>query len=264
MTESVRSLDGTTIAFSRSGDGPPLLTVGGALADATAVAPLLPHLEPHFTVCAVDRRGRGQSGDTAPYAVEREVEDLAAVIEAVGEGSYVYGHSSGATLTLEAASRGVRIGRAAVYEPPFIVDEQRPRPPADLPERLASLIAENERDEAVRVFLREGPGLTDAEIDQMRAAPFWQALLGLAPTVAYDAAVVGECYLPRERFAALDMPTLLLAGGASPGWILAGAQALAGVLPLAELSILPGQTHSAAPDVLSDALVGYFANGHAS
>ena len=244
--ETVRSADGTTIAFARSGAGPPLVIVGGALSDHTAAAPLLPHLESDLTVYVPDRRGRGTSGDERQYEVDREVEDIAALLDRIGEQPHLYGHSSGGILALEAVIRGLPVGRLVVYEPPFIVDEQRPRPPADLAERLGSLIAANDRDGALRTFLREGPMLPDASIDQIQGTAQWQAWLPLAHTTAYDARIAGACILPLERLAALRTPTLVLQGGASPGWVRSGTEALARALPRGRLVALAGQSHAGA------------------
>jgi pimeloyl-ACP methyl ester carboxylesterase len=220
------------------------------------VAPLRPHLETHFTVCAVNRRGRGGSVDNPPYSVEKEIDDLRAVLSAVGSPSYVYGHSGGAVLTLETLNRGLGVDRAVVYEPPFFVDGTRTPPPADLAERLSKLVEEGNRDEAVKTFFREGPGLSEAAIEAMSSAPFWPAQVALAHTAVNDSIIVGQGQLSPERFSDVSVPVLVLGGGASPEWMQAGVRALAELLPDATLHVLPGQTHSAAPDVLGPALVG--------
>ena len=157
--ETAKSADGTVIAYDRTGDGPPLVVVVGALCDRhTFVSPA--ELTGRFTVYTYDRRGRGDSGDNdATFAVEREVEDLAAVIGQVGGSASVFGHSSGAVLALEAAERGVPIDRLAVYEPPYIADGGRPRPPAGLIDQVKALIAEDRRDDAVTLFMTESVGV---------------------------------------------------------------------------------------------------------
>ena len=155
----VRSADGTTITFERSGDGPSLILLGGALSTGQAAGPLASLLAPSFTTFAYDRRGRGESGDTPPYAVDREIEDLAALIEEAGGEAFVYGHSSGAGLALEAAAYGLSIARLTLYEPPFIVDDSRPPLPSDWVERLDELIAAGRRGEAVEYFLTVGVGI---------------------------------------------------------------------------------------------------------
>src|SRR5512136_3089047 len=147
--QKVTSKDGTPIAFGKTGHGPAIILVSGALGDRSAAAPLTPLLSPHFTVLAYDRRGRGDSGDTAPYAVEREVEDIDALVTEAGGSAFVYGHSSGAVLALEAAARGLAITRLALYEPPFIVDNSHPPVSADYVARLNQLVAAGRRGDAV-------------------------------------------------------------------------------------------------------------------
>jgi hypothetical protein len=252
----VRSDDGTEIAVYESGVGPALVLVAGALGDHTAAGPLLPHLTNRFTVHSYDRRGRGASGDTQPHAVDREIEDLFAVVDHAGPGARIYGHSSGAMISLEAVARGLPVPAITVYEPPYIVDDQRPRPPADLPDRLQELIAAGDRDGAVRLFFLAGPRLTEQEVDGMRAAPFWPALIALAHTVSYDARVSGECVLPVARFRAIGIPVAVLLGGASPGWMRAGCESLAANLSQAKLTVLDGQTHAPDPALLARELVG--------
>ena len=191
--DTVRSADGTTIAFDRTGDGPPLIIVGGALSDRAAAAPLAEILSGDFTVVAYDRRGRGNSSDTPPYAVEREVEDLAALLDAVGGSGSVLGHSSGAALAIEAVVRGLPITRLAAYEPPFIVDDSRPALPAGYDEHLDELLAEGRRGDAVAYFMTAGVGLPTAMVDQMRGAPMWPAMEALAHTIpSATARRVGE------------------------------------------------------------------------
>lgn len=257
---TVRSADGTSIAYQRRGTGQPLLLVGGGLSDHTAAAALLPHLEPHFTVYSMDRRGRGASGDAPAYAVEREVEDLAAVLAEAGAPAFVYGHSSGAVLVLEAAFRGLAASRLVLYEPPFVVDGQRPRPPADLADRLEALVAAGDRETALATMLREGPAMPEPAIEHLRATPAWPAMLRLAHTGPYDIRITNRLYLPRERLAGLRTPTLVLQGGASPGWMRAGTEALAAALPDGRLTVLPALGHDAArdaPRLLAERLVAF-------
>ena len=151
--KTVQSRDGTTIAFVRSGSGPSLILIVGALSDHTAAAAFSPHLESHFTVYSYDRRGRGESGNTQPYTVEREMEDLAALVDDIGEPVFLFGHSSGAILALEAALGGVPVQRLVLYEPPFTIDGQRPWLAPDLAGRLQELLVANDREAAVRLFL---------------------------------------------------------------------------------------------------------------
>jgi pimeloyl-ACP methyl ester carboxylesterase len=156
----VISRDGTAIAFDRSGQGPVLILVTGAIATRSDAASLAARLSPHFSVFAYDRHGRGESGDTPPYAVEREVEDLDALITEAGGSAFVYGHSSGAALALEAARRlSTKITKLAVYEPPFIVDDSRPPVPKDYLTRLTELVSSGRRGDAVEYFATKGVGV---------------------------------------------------------------------------------------------------------
>ena len=170
----VTSHDGTPIAFERSGNGPPVILVLGAFNDRSSGAPLAASLAQRFTVLNYDRRGRGESGDTPPYAVEREIEDLDTLISAAGGSACVFVHSSGATLALQAAARGLAITRLALHEPPIVVGDERPRPPADLAARLAAWVATGQRGEAVELFQTAGVGIPIEVVARMRTAPFTQ------------------------------------------------------------------------------------------
>jgi pimeloyl-ACP methyl ester carboxylesterase len=246
--QTTRSADGTTIAFTRSGAGPGLVLVSGGLSDHRAAAPLLPFLEPHFTVYAFDRRGRGASGPAGPYEVDREVEDVAVLLDQAGEPVHLFGHSSGAVLALEAALRGLPLTTLALSEPPFVVNDDRPRPPADLADRLEALLAAGDREAALAAFLREGMGLSEEAVDQIKASPQWAPWLALVHTIPFDLRIVGQGYVPFDRVAALRTPTLVLQGGASPAWMRAGTAALARALPNGRLAVLEGQGHAAAQD----------------
>lgn len=257
--EHGQSRDGTEIAFARSGSGPPLVLVHGALSDHTAWNAIVPLLAPDFTVYAIDRRGRGGSGDTAPYAVEREVEDIAAVLERIGEPAHLLARSSGGVLALHVARHGPLLRRLALYEPAVIIDGQRPRPSADLADRLDALVRAGDREAAVRTFMREGPGRSDAEIDRMAATPQWAARAALAHTAAYDARV-GEYVLDPVSLGAIDTPTLVMLGGASPGWMRAGVEAVAAALSDSRMVVIPGQEHFAiytAPDLVARAVARF-------
>lgn len=259
----VRSADGTTIAFHRTGEGPPLIVVGGALSTGDAAGPLTSLLAPSLTTFAYDRRGRGASGDTSPYAVDREIEDLAALIEEAGGTAFVVGHSSGAALALEAAAHGLSITRLALYEPPFIVDDGRPPLPPDYVERLDELLAAGRRGDAVEYFLTTGVGMPAPLVSQMRRSePSWPAMEALAHTLPYDGMVVGEHMtgdpLPLDRWASVTIPTLVIDGGASEPWIRHTADALATVLPRARRETLEGQAHGADPEILAPLLISFF------
>ena len=191
----VTSSDGTTIAFDRSGDGPPVILVCGGSTDRTANAPLAALLSRRFTVFNYDRRGRGDSGDTTPYAVDREVEDIDAVIGAADGSAFLYGTSSGAALALEAAASGLDIRKLALWEPPYILDG-RPRPPADTASIFTELVAAGRRGDAVEFFMTQVVGLPPEFVAEARRAPWWQAQEALAHTLTYDATIMGDYSLP--------------------------------------------------------------------
>ena len=255
------SRDGTVIAFDKSGEGPPLVLVGGALSDRSAAQPLAALLAPGFTVYAYDRRGRGDSGDTPPFAVEREVEDLDALIGLAGGSAFVYGHSSGAALALEAARAHLRILRLALYEPPYIVDDSRPPLPNDHLSHLQTLLAAGRRDEAVAYFMAEGVGVPPEVIETMRAGPTWAEMEALAHVLPYDMAImdgrVSGNPLPGE-WAAITIPTLVLDGELSDTWQRRSVGALADLLPGAQRRTLEGQTHRADPAILAPVLHAFF------
>ena len=258
------SKDGTAIAFDQSGKGPPIILVDGALCyrafgPSAAVAGLL---APHFTVFTYDRRGRGDSSDTAPYAVEREVEDIEALIKEAGGSAFVFGVSSGAALALEAASRLPGIPKVALYEAPFIVDDSRPPIPEGYLAQLNGLVSADRRGDAVRLFMKL-VGVPAIFIAMMRLMPPWSKLKAVAHTLPYDITIVQDNQrgkpLPAGRWASITAPTLVVDGGKSPTWMRHGMRALADVLPHAKMRTLPGQTHMVKPKVLAPVLVEFFA-----
>jgi pimeloyl-ACP methyl ester carboxylesterase len=256
--ENVTSEDGTTIAFDRLGEGPPVVLVCGGSTDRTANAPLGALLASDFTVLNYDRRGRGDSGETPPYAVEREVKDIDAVIGAAGGTAGVYGTSSGAALALEAAASGLPIAKLALWEPPFILDESG-RPPADAAATFTKLVSEGRRGDAVEFFMAKVVGLPPEFVAGARNAPFWAAQEALAHTLAYDATIMGNYALPTERAALVNVPTLVIAGGASFPGMLEAAHALSDAIPDAGTRILEGQGHDVDPAVLAPALTEFLA-----
>jgi pimeloyl-ACP methyl ester carboxylesterase len=253
----VQSKDGATIAFDRLGEGPPVILVCGASTDRMANAPLAALLAKHFTVFNYDRRGRGDSGDTAPYAVEREVEDIEALIDEAGGSAFVYGTSSGGALALEAAASGLAITRLALWEVPFFLDESG-RPPADQVERYEEMIAAGRRGDAVEYFMTKVVGLPPEFVAEARKAPWWQTQEALAHTLAYDATIMGDHSLPVERAAAVTAPTLVIAGGASFPFMRETARALAEVIPEGRCRIVEGQEHNVAPEALAPVLEEFF------
>jgi pimeloyl-ACP methyl ester carboxylesterase len=254
---TLTSRDGTTIAFDRLGDGAPVILVCGGSTDRMANAPLAEFLAPHFTVFNYDRRGRGDSGDTAPYAVGREVEDLDAVIAAAGGSAFVYGTSSGAALALEAAASGLAITKLAMWEPPFSLDESS-RPPADQVERYDEMISAGRRGAAVEYFMAKVVGLPPEFVAYARTQPFWQKQEALAHTLSYDAIIMGDYSLPAELAAAVTAPTLVMAGGGSFSFMRETARALADIIPEGKHRILEGQEHNVAPEALAPELVEFF------
>lgn len=257
--KKVRSKDGTAIGFDRSGEGSPVVLVCGGSTDRSANAGVAALLAPHFAVFNYDRRGRGDSGDTEPYAVQREVEDLDAMIKEAGGSACVYGTSSGAALALEAAASGLAITKLALWEPPFILEGTRPRPPTNQAQHYRELVAAGRRGDALEFFMTKVVGLPPEFAAQMRQSPWWSVGEGLAHTLAYDAEIMGDYSIPTRRAAAVKARTLVLDGGASPEWMHQSAQALTAVIPGAQRRTLQGQEHNVAPDVLAPALVEFFA-----
>ncbi len=263
-TEMTTSKDGTTIAFERVGSGPPVILVDGALCyrGSGPSGGLAGQLTEHFTVFTYDRRGRGESGDTQPYAVEREIEDIDGLIEEAGGSARVCGISSGAVLALDAAAAGLSIEKLALYEAPFIVDDSRPPQAEDYVPQLNGFLASGKRGDAVRSFMRE-VGLPGILVTLMRFMPAWGKLKAIAHTLPYDAACMGDTQrgkpLPTDRWATAAVPTLALVGGKSPEWMQHGMRELDELLPNSELRSLEGQTHMVKAKVLGPALKDYFA-----
>jgi pimeloyl-ACP methyl ester carboxylesterase len=261
---TVTSKDGTRIAFDRHGTAPiSLVLVGGAFTDRQGLTPLAQALAPHFSVYPYDRRGRGGSGDTAPYAVEREVEDLAAVIEeAGGADTRVFGHSSGAALALRAVADGVAVGGLVLYEPPFIVDDERRAIPSNFSLRQAELVAADRRDDAVALWMAHTVQLPEEAIAGMRRSPMWPALVAMAHTTVYDLAIMSGTMsgnqLPEEWSTTVTVPALVIVGGKSESWIQNSTQALADLLPDARRHVLPGADHGAEPAALVPVLREFF------
>lgn len=252
---NVTSADGTSIFFEQRGTGAPVILVGGAFNDRTTVAALAGVLAPDFTTITYDRRGRGDSGDTAPYAVEREIEDLAALIAQVGGTASVFGHSSGAVLALEAAAAGIGIDRVVAYEPPYATDEH---PRADVVDEVRAQLAAGDRDGAVATFLKVA-GTPEEMIEGMKQAPVWGWFTALAHTLPYDLTIVGRNARPRDSLARIAVPTLVIGGGASDEALQSGARAAAAAVPGARHETLEGQDHGVLqyPETLRDLLTGF-------
>ena len=257
------SRDGTEIGYFTSGDGPPLLLVHGGLGDHTRWGALLPYLEPHFTVHAMDRRGRGASGDGPTYAPQREFEDVAAVVDAIAETSGrsvdVYGVSLGATFALAAAPLTTNIRRLALYEP-GINDVQDLITP-ELSERFDALLAAGDADALVETFFRDVLELGDDDIATMRAQPSWPARVASAPTLPRELRNAPEDVFDASRAASVTVPTLLLEGSESPESLRADVRLVAETVPNTRIEVLEGQAHSAdflAPELVAEKLLGFF------
>jgi pimeloyl-ACP methyl ester carboxylesterase len=256
------SKDGTPIAFERIGNGPPVILVDGALCyrGVGQSGQLAELLAPYFAVFTYDRRGRGGSGDTAPYGVEREVEDIAALLSEAGGAAFLWGMSSGAVLALEAANRLRGIKKLALYEAPFIVDDSRSTTERDWA-RIAEAVAANRRSKAVKFFLKS-VGVPALFIAVMPLMPMWSKLKAVAHTLLYDGAIVGDNQrgkpLPSDRWVSVTVPTLVMDGGKSPEWMLHGNWSLASALPNARYQTLEGQTHVLKPKAHAQLLVEFF------
>lgn len=245
--ESILAADGTRIAYHRGGDEPPLVLVHGTADDHTLWAPLLPALEERFTVYALDRRGRGGSGATATatYAIEREFEDVAAVVEAIGGPVHLLGHSYGALCALEAALHTDGLDKLVLYEPPIPLPPGSAISPPETLEKMESLLEAGNREGVLLTFARELAQLPEEEIIALRSMPEWQASIDAVPTIVHEVRAVDGYVFDPARFDSLTTPTLLLLGGESPPFLKAATGAVAAALPQCRLAVLPGQGHRA-------------------
>ena len=256
---TVTSADGTLLAVDVLGAGPPLITAAGAFCTRAATAPLTQALQDRFTVYNYDRRGRGDSGDTAPYSVDREIEDIAALVSAAGGSAALFGHSSGGTLALLAAAAGVSVNAVVVYEPPFLVDGSRAPLATDLPARVAALVAEGRRGDAVELYQTEAIGIPAAVVEQMRDAPFRPALEAIAHTLAYDGLVVGDLSLPVALLQSINVRVLCITGDQSPPMLQSAAEAVARTVRQGELRVLEGESHDITPAVTAPVVAAFLA-----
>ena len=242
VRESVTSRDGTTIAYWRSGSGPPLILVHGTAADHTRWHPAVPTLQESFSVCAVDRRGRGGSGDTVPYAIEREYEDLVAVIESFDPPVYLLGHSYGGICALGAALLTSNLDRLVLYEPPVRASGSLP---PGLTERLDVSIAEDRREEALVVFCSEVLRMTPPQIEAFSALPAWPARVAAAHTLPRELRAADTYRFDPGGVGANEIPTLILEGGESPAFLKASNAAVHEALTDSSIVVMPGQGHVA-------------------
>lgn len=256
--ETVISKDGTSIALDRVGEGPAVVLVSGGSVDRMSLAPLAQELASDFTVLNYDRRGRGPSGDTPPYAIDREIEDIEAVVDAAGGEAAIFGSSSGAVLAMFAAEAGVGIGKLTMWEPPFI-PEGFPKPPADQVEQYETMVAEGRRGDAVEFFMAKVVGMPAEFVAGARTQPWWGATEALAHTLAYDARIMGDYDIPIDRAANVKVPSLVVAGGADMPFMRETAQALADALPDGQVRFLDGQGHNVDMTVLAPVLEEFLA-----
>lgn len=257
MEKKTLSRDGTPLAYERFGQGPAVVLVSGAMSTSATVVPLAAALSDRFDVCVYDRRGRGESGDTAPYAVDREVEDLAALVDVMGGEASLYGISSGGALVLEAVASGLRVGRVAVYEVPYVMSEDASKERTEYTASLTEALRGGRRGDAVELFLRL-TGLAEEMIQGARQSPMWAGMEALAPSLAYDDAVLGAGSVPRARLASIAVPVLSISGGASPTWMSEAARAVADAIPQGTYRLLEDQTHRVDPHALAPVLAEFF------
>ncbi|HYN64338.1 MAG TPA: alpha/beta hydrolase [Candidatus Limnocylindrales bacterium] len=254
--DSVTSFDGTTIAYDRMGDGPAVVLLPGGSVDRGSNATLAAELARDFTVFNVDRRGRGDSTDTLPYAVEREIEDITAVIVAAGGSAHLYGSSSGAALAMEAAAAGAPVAKLAMWEPPYFLD---PRPElADAARVFHDLVSAGKRDEAAEYFMGTVVGMPPEFVAQARKAPWWQGQVKIAHTLEYDATVMGTYAIPEDRARSVPIATIIVDGGVSFPGMHETADRLAEVIPNAQRATLEGQQHNVDVAVLAPVLRDFF------
>lgn len=277
--KTVTSKDGTTIAFDQLGKGPTIILVNGALGTRSHAAPdsMADILSKQFTVIDYDRRGRGDSTDNQPYVVQREIEDIEALIDGAGGSAFLFGTSSGAILALEAArALPNKVKKLALYEPPFIIDDSRPPLPNDYVEQLNAAIAAGRPGEAVEIFMTKAMLIPAEFVAMMRNAPMsqtfgddggtkppeWADMEKVAHTLAYDGMIVKDFLagkpLPPKRWASFPAPTLVIVGGNSEPFFHDGAQALVDDMPSAQRRILEGQDHAVAPAALAPMLMEFF------
>ncbi|RST15015.1 alpha/beta hydrolase [Streptomyces sp. WAC05374] len=261
----VYSADGTVIAYEAQGSGPAVVLVGGAFMTRADSGELASRLAERFTVITYDRRGRGDSGDAPIYDVQREIEDLDALIAHAGGEAMVFGMSSGAVLALEATARGSAVTRLALYEPPFITDAGRPPLPADYVAHLENLVTRGAYGDAVAYFMTAAVGMPPEAVAGMRQAPFWAAMEATARTLPYDGRVMGDTMsgrpLPADRWQSVTIPVLVGSGDAGAPHMLTGARELASLAENFSLHTFPGQEHDIDPALLAPVLTEFFTAG---
>jgi pimeloyl-ACP methyl ester carboxylesterase len=258
---AVTSRDGTTIAYYRTGTGPALIIVDGAMCHHSfgPAAALAEVLSADFTVYGYDRRGRGASTDAARYSVAREIEDIDALIAEAGGSAHAFGFSSGAALALEAAASGSPIARLALFEPPYTGEFTNPAEIEEEHARITALLDDGRHSEAAESFLSYV--LSPEAVKEMKESPVWPMFEAVAPTLAYDNAVMGDGTVPRGRAAKVSVPTMVTAGGGSPDVLRQAARAVAEAVPGARFELLEGLDHTSSPEPHAPALRAFFSAG---
>ena len=260
----VRSKDGTEIAYTRGGDGPAVVLVGGGLDDGSENAALVPTMAGTFTVINYARRGRGESGNIPPYALEREIEDLAAIVDEVGGQAHMFGASSGGALVLEAAAAGLPVGRIAVWEVPYAVGDEAVRGWQEYVRALRAALHRDDRDQALALFMRLA-GSPEEMVTHVRQSEYWPSMLELAPTLAHDAACLGDGHPPVDRLCTISQPTLVLTGPGGEAtsqempvdFMGNSADAIVAAIPAAERRRLSEGSHQVNPKVLGPVLIDW-------
>ena len=256
----LRSADGAELACYRGGAGPSLVLQPGALCDHTCWYPIWPYLAGHFTLVAFDRRGRGASDKAADNSIEREVEDLSAVIKAAGQPCHIFGHSAGAILALQAAIRGAPLASLMLYEPPATRGGPRPRELDVLGDQLRRFSEANDHAEALRAFLRATAGISEPDLVRVEAEPRWQAQIAMAPSLPIDVEISSNFVIDAAELGRLRQPVLVMYGEQSPAWLTAPARAIAAALPNSRLKALPNQGHNAIfsdPGAVAAAIISF-------
>ena len=258
----VISKDGTIISYKKIGNGKPIILIDGALCYSSfgPMPKLAPRLAKHFTVYYYDRRGRGDSTDIKPYSVEREVEDIEALIKEAGGSAFVFGISSGAALGLKAAKRKLNIPKLALYEPPFVWDKNSGKPAVDHEAALKKILAADQRGKAVKYFMVDMVGAPAIVAFIMQLMPMWKKLKVIAHTLPYDSAIMGNWSVPEEEISSIIIPTLISGGAKSPATLRNPVELIAKLLPNGTLKVLEGQTHNVGADVLAPILIEYFSD----
>lgn len=262
----VISKDNTVISYDKTGQGPVVILVAGALSDRSDTTKLAGLLAEHFTVINFDRRGRGMSSDSDSYSVEHEIEDIEALIDETGGPAFIFGSSSGAVLALDATnSLNGKVKKQVLYEPPFIVDDSQPPVPRELASRINDLVSNNRRSDAVKLFFSKAMNIPAFGVFMMRLMPGWKKMADMAHTISYDLAIMEGTQegqpLQATRWRAVNVPTLVLTGEKSEAFFHNSAQALSNVLPNAQYLKLAGQHHGSvvmAPQSFVDVLVEFF------